>query len=247
MRQRSGRSRPHGHRHLRGCRCSRHPRRLTSRAGVALHRGPVVLEGAGFDTSLPMTTTSRSNLGTAKPKNARPKGSDQDTRRHDETTSGSVIQCNNQIPGEVLRVSGSGSTPHQTSDRVPGHKIARTLEIPLAENTLPSGVQHIEVEVASKKTAPSLAPSPNQSYPSSWNGQDGYGCTPQGRQAFTARTNTFTTPPTRCHPVARRRTASATCLSGPPAHQLQTSHEPRPHRFCGRDARRSRAAGGLSS
>ena len=97
---------------------------------------------------------------------------------------GSVIECQNQILGESLDVSGAPFSLHYGSERVPGYKAWRTLDIPVSGSTLPASLIGIELEISVagqtfKKTFPSTT---NQSYRFTWDGKDAYGRTITGEQ-----------------------------------------------------------------
>ena len=97
---------------------------------------------------------------------------------------GSVIECQNQILGESLDVSGAPFSLHYGSERVPGYKAWRNLDIPVSGSSLPPNLKGIELEISVagqtfKKTFPSTA---NQSYRFTWDGKDAYGRTLTGEQ-----------------------------------------------------------------
>ncbi|MBI3387014.1 MAG: hypothetical protein HY027_04650 [Deltaproteobacteria bacterium] len=75
------------------------------------------------------------------------------------------------------------------SDRVPGRKDGRTIDIPLSRDTLPEGVFEIEleVEVAGRLIRQSFPPQPNQHYLFTWDGFDAYGRRVIGTQPATVR------------------------------------------------------------
>jgi RHS repeat-associated protein len=97
---------------------------------------------------------------------------------------GSVIECENQILAESLEVSGAPFSLHYGSDRVPGYKAWRNLDIPVSGSSLPPNLKGIELEISVagqtfKKTFPSTT---NQSYRFTWDGKDAYGRTITGEQ-----------------------------------------------------------------
>ena len=61
--------------------------------------------------------------------------------------SSSIIECQNQILGEVVDVTGTPFTLNYRSDRVPGRIASNTLEIPLSEDTVPASLKRIELEI----------------------------------------------------------------------------------------------------
>jgi RHS repeat-associated protein len=106
-------------------------------------------------------------------------------------TSGSIIECQNQILGENVGVPGTPFFLSYRSDRVPGRKAAYTVTIPLSGATLPSTPPEridLEVDVAGNKFTKSFPPSTNLSYDFTWNGSNAYGQVPQGSQPITVRT-----------------------------------------------------------
>lgn len=78
--------------------------------------------------------------------------------------SGAIIQCESQILGEALPVTGTAVQLHYGSERAPGYKANYTLEIPLSGATLPVSLQSIKLEVlvAGRKFAQSFPATPNQ-------------------------------------------------------------------------------------
>ena len=104
-----------------------------------------------------------------------------------ECQGGSVIECQNQIVGEVVDVTGTPFTLHYQSDRVPGRQA--TLKIFLTGNTIPKTLKRIELEVrvAGRLFKPSLVIAPNQTYTFTWDGRDAYGRPVQGIQPVTVR------------------------------------------------------------
>jgi len=98
--------------------------------------------------------------------------------------SGSVIECQNQVLGENLGLTGVRFGLHYNSDRVPGRIAARTLEIPLSGSSIPASLKRIrlEVEIAGKQFEQEYPAVVNQKATFTWDGQDAYGRTVQGRQ-----------------------------------------------------------------
>ncbi len=103
--------------------------------------------------------------------------------------SSSIIECQNQILGEVVDVTGTPFTLNYRSDRVPGRIASNTLEIPLSEDTVPASLKRIELEIrvagqSFQQTFPAAA---NQQTTFTWDGQDAYGRELQGRQPAIVR------------------------------------------------------------
>jgi YD repeat-containing protein len=102
---------------------------------------------------------------------------------------GSDIECQNQILGEVIGITGTPFSLHYASDRVPGHKGGNTLDITLSGSTVPSVLKRIELEInvagrAFKQTFPAA---PDQHHIFEWDGKDGYGRELGGKQPATIR------------------------------------------------------------
>jgi RHS repeat-associated protein len=103
--------------------------------------------------------------------------------------SGSIIECQNQILGEKVNVTGTPFSLHYQSDRVLGRKSAYVLSIPLSGSSVPSSLRRIELEisVAGQRHAQTFSAAPNQSYTFRWDGQDVYGRTLLGGQVATVQ------------------------------------------------------------
>jgi RHS repeat-associated protein len=127
--------------------------------------------------------------GARAPKETPPKGGDQDKKDDPCLCSGSILEAENQILGEVIGVAGTPFTLNYRSDRVPGRTIADTLDIPLSASGTPDGLKRIdlEVDVAGQHFTQSFTPSAGQSFSFAWDGKDAYGRAVQGRQQYTAR------------------------------------------------------------
>jgi len=103
------------------------------------------------------------------------------------TSGGSVIECENQVLGEDLALTGTEHTLHYRSGRVPGRVLGRAVDIPLSGSSIPSSLQRIElkVEIAGQKTELSFAPAPNLSHRFVWDGLDSFGRQVNGAQPVT--------------------------------------------------------------
>ena len=97
---------------------------------------------------------------------------------------GSIIECQSQILGESLGLSGTPYALTYSSGRVPGRLAANTLEISLSGATVPAPLKRIElgVLVAGRSYSQSFSADPNQTYSFFWDGKDTYGRTLQGEQ-----------------------------------------------------------------
>ncbi|MEM7483436.1 MAG: hypothetical protein AAF481_19920, partial [Acidobacteriota bacterium] len=123
------------------------------------------------------------------PRPPKPRGGDADKKDTDCWGRGSVIECTNQILGEVIGLVGVPYALHYSSDRVPGRKAAFELDVSLDGGQLPASVQRIdlEVEIAGQRFAESFTATPGQMGGVAWDGQDPYGRTLQGPQPYLAR------------------------------------------------------------
>ncbi len=104
--------------------------------------------------------------------------------------NGSVIGCEDQTLGESVPVNGTPWRLHYQSERTPGRKDARSIEIPVSDSTpLPASLRAIRVEVtiAGRLYQQTFTPAPNLSYTVTWDGLDGYGRELQGAQPANVR------------------------------------------------------------
>ncbi len=103
--------------------------------------------------------------------------------------NGSVIECQNQILGERLRVTGTSVTLNYRSDRAPGRIAARQLRLRLVGPTVPAGLQRVDlqVEVAGRRFIQRFAPAPDLQFTYAWDGRDAYGRIVQGVQPAEVR------------------------------------------------------------
>jgi RHS repeat-associated protein len=98
---------------------------------------------------------------------------------------GSIIEIQNQILREQIAVPGTSVFLSYASDRVPGYKAARMIEVSLSDDVIPIGVKAIELEVLvggrtiDYRRAP---PNPNQKVQILWDGKDAYGRATQDSQ-----------------------------------------------------------------
>ncbi|MCA9981100.1 MAG: hypothetical protein KDD89_09705, partial [Anaerolineales bacterium] len=97
---------------------------------------------------------------------------------------GSIIECQNQVLGEMIEVVGTPFSLHYRTDRVPGFRAANTLEIPLSGAAIPESVEaiHLQVSVAGQTHEAVFPAAPNQFTVFAWDGRDGYGREVQGSQ-----------------------------------------------------------------
>ncbi|RJQ52518.1 MAG: carboxypeptidase regulatory-like domain-containing protein [Nitrospiraceae bacterium] len=102
---------------------------------------------------------------------------------------GSVIECDNQVLGESIGLTGSPFSLHYRSDRVLGRKTAYQLDIPLSGESIPAGLKRIDLEitVAGRKVIETFPPLPYQKYIFTWDRKNAYGQEVQGTQAVYIR------------------------------------------------------------
>jgi RHS repeat-associated protein len=116
------------------------------------------------------------------PKSRRPKVK----RALDKPTcqAGSLIECENQILGEAVALNGTPFSLHYRSDRVPGRRASRTLDITLSGPNVPASLRRIELEidVAGRHWSETFPNTPQQTYTFIWDGQDAYGRLVEGTQ-----------------------------------------------------------------
>jgi len=102
---------------------------------------------------------------------------------------GSIIECQNQVLGERLSITGTPFTLNYRSSRVPGHKTDYTVNIPVSGANVPASLKRIEltIQVAGRQFSRSFPASSNQSYAFTWDGKDAYGRSVQGKQPLTVK------------------------------------------------------------
>jgi RHS repeat-associated protein len=100
--------------------------------------------------------------------------------------SGSVIECQAQVLGESMPITGTPYSLHYASDRVPGRREAYRLTIPVVGTQVPQSLKRIElvVQVAGKQfkqtyTCPCAGLPP---YVLDWDGKDVFDRQTQGAQ-----------------------------------------------------------------
>ena len=126
--------------------------------------------------------------GSAAPTQAPPAG-DNLVNKQKECESGSIIECQNQVLGEALGVSGTPFSLRYGSDRVPGRTASNVLEIPLSGENPPAPLKRIELEVsvAGQSFKKSFPAEPNQEHTYVWDGKDAYGRSIVGQRDYTVR------------------------------------------------------------
>jgi RHS repeat-associated protein len=106
-----------------------------------------------------------------------------------EHKCGSIIECESQVLGESIPLTGTSLTLNYRSDRVVGRIASRTLDIPLSGSSIPASLKRIDLEVlvAGRLLSQSFPPNPNQTTRFTWDGTDAYGRSLQGNQPVTIR------------------------------------------------------------
>jgi RHS repeat-associated protein len=104
-----------------------------------------------------------------------------------DTVCGSVVEAQNQVLGESVRVAGTPFSLTYRSDRTPGRKPA--LHIPLSGAKLPADLRRIELEISvlGRQFSQSFPAAPNQTTTFTWDGKDAYGRTVQAGAVATVR------------------------------------------------------------
>jgi len=102
---------------------------------------------------------------------------------------GSIIECQNQILGEVLPVSGTTFTLNYRSDRTPGRKLAYTLSFSLSGAKIPPSLKRIDlvVDIAGRQLTQSFPAAANRHTTFTWDGRDPYGRSVQGQRPVRVR------------------------------------------------------------
>ena len=90
------------------------------------------------------------------------------------TASGSFIECENQILGESVGVSGAPFGLHYRSDRVPGRRDAFHFEVQLTGETAPPNAKRVrfELDVLGQHVSHVAEAKPGQRYTFDWDGRD---------------------------------------------------------------------------
>jgi RHS repeat-associated protein len=92
---------------------------------------------------------------------------------------GSIIECQNQVLGEGLAITGTPYTLNYRSNRTAGFQAARRMRVRLSGDAVPASLERIELnlEVAGQRITRSYAPTASLSDTFVWNGTDAYGRT----------------------------------------------------------------------
>ncbi|MCP3142346.1 PA14 domain-containing protein [Pyxidicoccus xibeiensis] len=102
------------------------------------------------------------------------------------TTSGSIIECENQTLGEALPVTGTPYTLNYRSDRVPGRTSRYSFEVPLTGASVPTSLKAVVLRIsgAGRTWNYRFAKTPNQRFTFHWDGRDLWGRKLHGTQKF---------------------------------------------------------------
>src|SRR5205823_1113015 len=81
---------------------------------------------------------------------------------------GSTIECENQLLGESLDVTGTPYKLNYRSDRVRGSRAS--LDIPVTESSLPASLRSVglDISVAGQSVHQTFPPTPNQVFTFAW-------------------------------------------------------------------------------
>ncbi len=101
---------------------------------------------------------------------------------------GSIIECQNQILGKTISLTGSPFKLNYRNNRTEGRKANYKITIPLTEENIDPLVKQIQlkIEVAGQIQHHFFIPEANQSYNFEWDGKDAFGRTVYGAQKVSA-------------------------------------------------------------
>ena len=139
--------------------------------GQSLWRAAVA-HFTAWDTNWPIT---RPGDADTDPNVKKPGGDDKSDKRCE--TPGSIIECQDQILGERLPLTGTPFTLNYRSDRAPGRIARNTLSIPLSGPATPASMQSIDldIQIAGRRFSQSFPPTAGQITEFTWDGRDAYG------------------------------------------------------------------------
>ncbi|MEW6744381.1 MAG: RHS repeat-associated core domain-containing protein [Planctomycetota bacterium] len=109
------------------------------------------------------------------PNNPEPPGGDQEDEPN--LTCGSVIEVQNQVLGERIPIAGTPFTLNYRSNRTPGWKAERSLDVQLADSTVPATLKKVSlaITVAGRRFSWDYAPASDLTHTFEWDGNDIYG------------------------------------------------------------------------
>ncbi len=103
--------------------------------------------------------------------------------------NGSIIECQTQILGEALPLTGTPYSLHYSSGRAEGYvrQGNNTVFIPLTGDRIATGLRavYLNIAIAGRWFTQIFPATPNQSYTFRWDGKDAYGRPVQGKQLLT--------------------------------------------------------------
>jgi RHS repeat-associated protein len=142
----------------------------TYSAGQSLWRVPVMHfspEDSNWPFTIPPDAVSPADNGAGPDPN--------DTLEDSCQSSGTVIECENQVLGDAVPIVGTPYTLNYRSDRVPGRAATRTIR--LSGPSVPASLASIELHlsVAGRNFDQVFPPSPNQETTFIWDRLDAYG------------------------------------------------------------------------
>ncbi len=142
-----------------------------------------------------------------------------DSQKPDDpcTATGSTVECESQVLGETLPLTGSPFSLHYRSDRVPDRLSARDLLIPLTGSSVPPSLKRVDlaIDIAGRRFEQTFPAQANQTTTFLWDGIDSYGRTVTGATPASV-TITFVYDAAYQQPVAGRSfgVASGVAISG---------------------------------
>ncbi len=101
------------------------------------------------------------------------------------TVGGSIIECQSQVLGESIPITGTNLELEYRSSRVPGRVAARHIDVVMTTDYVPDGVREVRLTLTSggRKIERTFSPSANITTSFTWDGRDAYGRTVQGTHA----------------------------------------------------------------
>jgi len=95
-----------------------------------------------------------------------------------------LVEIQNQVLGQAVRIVGTPFSLCYRSDRVPGRRAAYTLKIPLTGTALPPGLENVVLEVAvcGRSFTQEFQPTPERAHTFAWDGNDVQGRFVPGKQ-----------------------------------------------------------------
>ena len=102
---------------------------------------------------------------------------------------GSILDCENQSLGEEIAIVGTPFKLSYSSRWSAGRRAAYTLKIPLTDDTIPTSLLSVklEISVAGRQFETSFSPAPNLETSFTWDGKDRFGRVVFGQQSATVR------------------------------------------------------------